>query len=87
MSSCKTYSKKPKVKHATRLEAEGHLVKQEKSSAHVHKMQVYRCHVCSFWHIGRIPRPRKMKNPNYDEILVGKLIGILRGTYNNGDQV
>ncbi len=83
MAQCKTYWRKPKIKHGTRASAEIHLAMQEARGLHNHKMQVYRCTNCLFWHIGRMPTPghikyrEKMINA-HDEALVGKLIQAIK---------
>lgn len=76
-----------KARHATREEAEQARQELIDSIDHPHEFTVYRCPRCSFWHVGRHravfpeeywhPKQRKV----HEEMLVGKIIGILRGTY------
>lgn len=80
MRQCQTYGKKFKVKHESRQEAEKHLGWAQPTQ--LHKMSVYRCEKCMYWHVGRIPRTRiakinLLRKQSSEEYLVGRLIAAL----------
>lgn len=83
MASCRNRFGRLKLAHLTKQAAYVHLSEAQHYKGDAHVMQVYRCPKCFFWHVGHKPRPRKTKLPSWsekarDEMLVGRLIGILR---------
>lgn len=85
MSQCKIrYASKrgkPKTRHATREEAEAHAKWHQKST--LHKVDVYKCSNCGFWHVGRVATIKRIrvemkKRAAQEDYLVGKLIQAIK---------
>lgn len=93
MSACvNQFSLKPKKKYADKGEARLTAHIHNKQTNYVHKYEVYRCPKCRYWHVGRIPafmiyRREQRRKRKREEDMVGKLIGILRGTYKGTDLI
>lgn len=92
MANCRTYrgpikGKVPKKKYDSKIDAKKAILSLYETSKDNRAVQAYKCPTCNFWHIGR-PSARKhrinidrKRREKHDEVLVGKLIGIIRGTY------
>lgn len=84
MGTCVNQKGDPKRRHETKELAEEHLA--EVQPFRIHLMNCYRCPVCRYWHVGRVPGTKRQKWSarqirKHEELMVGRLIGILRGTY------
>lgn len=91
MGKCLTYHardkiKVPKKRFASRAEVEVAIKSLYEARPDDNRaVQPYKCNKCGFWHFGK-PTARKAYGrrkglQTHEEFLVGKLIGILRGTY------
>lgn len=84
MGSHRNRSGTLKRAHETKESAELHLIEIQPNR--IHAMQVYKCPQCKLWHVGRIPGTLNSRRPartlrKHEDLMIGKLIGILRGTY------
>lgn len=85
MASCKSKGGL-KVRHPDRASAEKHALAHQKGTNH--KISVYRCPKCMYWHVGRHKTLKAHKQftessrNKKEEIQVGILIGALKSILN-----